>query len=76
MAAFKRDHCEGCGCGLCAAELWYSVHDGRRTLRVCRPCLEDGLARRDAEARLQAGWLESLWELTPRQVGGDEIGVP
>jgi hypothetical protein len=72
-----RDRCGTCGGSLSAGERWYTIHDGRRTLKVCRPCLEDSLGRFDAEAGFQVDLLEAVWELTPRQTGAidGEAGV-
>jgi len=66
-----------CGSSLFSGERWYSIHDGRRTLKVCRECLEDSIARLDTEAHYQVELLEATWELTPRQTGAldDEAGV-
>ena len=68
-----RDRCESCGAALCAEPLWFSVHDGRRTLRTCRPCLEAAWARADAEARWQAQELEHVRTLDAvRRDDGDD----
>jgi hypothetical protein len=64
-----RNRCEYCGASLNAGIQWFTVHDGSRTQKSCRPCVEDHFARMDAEQRWQLDWLESVWALTPRQTG-------
>jgi hypothetical protein len=74
-----RDRCGTCGGSLFAGERWYTIHEGRRALKVCRGCLEDSLGRLDSEARYQVELLEATWELTPRQTGAIDdggVGVP
>lgn len=71
----KRDTCEGCGWRPhIFGDRWYTVHEGRRMLKLCRRCLEDCLARCDAESAAQREWLEAVWQLSPRQVSASDDG--
>jgi len=50
--------------------------DGARRLFLCRCCVEDSWARRDAESTAQREFLEALWALAPWQSGAlDDGGV-